>query len=519
MHNFKKHIDTSVSVEKRQINKRKKIKIISKTPPKYSFKYMTNPFTYEHDTYKNEIKSKKIIYFPNHLINKRDALSEDKIKQNKIIKKKHNPIVIKYTGQKPQIQIQIQKPPIQNMNIKIEKPRNTYTLSPISKIKDIIKNGLSADKANNKINRLKKHNIQNKYLYFSTKTDNNINMNVNMNQKTPMGRHKNINSELSTKISLLTPNKTPNKNDKKNNIKKIVNKKIIITSYNNYKNKEIVKTPLNNRKKNIFYSNKDDEQFKKNIYFKNINNITSINTNNYNTIQTNKIRNYMIKDNNNHMNNNTVNANIIYNNYIYNQNNINNTIKTERNVKCMLNKDKAKLRNAINNNNAKYLPLNLREKKQINKIVDFQNYHERTKTLNITNDNLCYDKKIIDKNIYNNVNNINARKYNSKNNSKNKILLAERQKINPFLFTNTNLSVNQIKNALINFCKKNNYEYSECKENKYIIFVNKSDSFILEINNESKGRIIRFFHYKGSDEITKKNINKLWYEMSSNIYS
>ena len=130
-----------------------------------------------------------------------------------------------------------------------------------------------------------------------------------------------------------------------------------------------------------------------------------------------------------------------------------------------------------------------------------------------------YDKKIIDKNIYNNVNNINARKYNSKNNSKNKILLAERQKINPFLFTNTNLSVNQIKNALINFCKKNNYQYSECKENKYIIFVNKSDSFILEINNESKGRIIRFFHYKGSDEITKKNINKLWYEMSSNIYS
>ena len=505
MHNFKKKIDTSVSVEKRQNNKRKKIKIISKTPPKLAFKYMNNPFTYEYDTYINDFNRKKIMCFPNNLMNKRNGLSEDKIRENKMVKKKHNPLIIKYPGQ---MQMQMQTK-IQNLNIKVEKPRNVYNLSPSSKIKDIIKKGLSADKANVKFNRLKKLHIKNNHLYLYTKTDNSI----NINQKTPVVRHKIINTELNTKISSLTPNKTPNKNDKNNNIKKILNKRIIITSYNNYKNKEIVKTPINNRKKNIVYSTKDDERYKRNIYFKSINNN---NYNNYNTIQTNKVRNYMIKDNNDHNshmnnNNNTVNANIIYNNYIYNQNNIN-TIKTERNAKYMLNKDKAKLRNAINNNNAKYLPLNLREKKQINKIIDFSNYHERTKTFNITNDNIFYDKKILDKNIYNVRN-------TSKNNSKNKKIFFEKPEINAFLLTDTNLSVIQIKDALIAFCKKYNYKYNECKENKYIISINQNDSFVLEINNESKGRILKFFHYKGSDEITKKYINKLWFEMNSNVYS
>ena len=48
---------------------------------------------------------------------------------------------------------------------------------------------------------------------------------------------------------------------------------------------------------------------------------------------------------------------------------------------------------------------------------------------------------------------------------------------------------------------------------------NQNDSFVLEVNNESKGRILKFFHYKGSDEITKKYINKLWFDMNSNMYS
>jgi hypothetical protein len=151
------------------------------------------------------------MWFQNNLMNKRNGLSEDKIRENKMVKKKHNPLIIKYPG-KMQMQTKIQ-----NLNIKVEKPRNVYNLSPSSKIKDIIKKGLSADKANVKFNRLKKLHIKNNNLYLYTKTDNSI----NINQKTPIVKHKIINSELNTKISLLTPNKTPNKNDKNNNIKKI----------------------------------------------------------------------------------------------------------------------------------------------------------------------------------------------------------------------------------------------------------------------------------------------------------
>ena len=474
VNNFNKQIDTSVSVEKKQINKKKKIKIISKTPPKFSYKYITNnPFTYEYDTY----NKKKIIYFPNHLINyNRKELSEDKTltKRTKIIQKPPPNYIIE----------------IKNANLKDEKKRNVYRLNPVTISKDIVKNGLSADKVNKKITKLKKNNIKN-HTYIITKIENNDTQRSNRKES------KEINSELSTNISVYSPCNTPSTIDRKNYTKKLTNNRnIVITSY---KNKEMAKTPINKRKKTIFYINNNNEQKKIPIIKYN---------NNYNTIQTNKYRNYMNKDNNNindtnKINNNTLNTNIIYNNYIYHQNNINNIIRSEKNTKCKLNKDKAKIRTKINNNNANYYPLIYREK--INERENISNYHERTKKINNTNENIYYDNKknnsILNKNI------------------NNKTIIIEKSKINAFLITNTNLSIKQIKKALNDFCNKYNFKYYDYKENKYMILINNTNSFILEVNLEPNSRILKFYHNKGSDEITKKNMNKLWFEMNPNMYS
>lgn len=148
--NFKRKIDTSVSVENNQINRNQKN--ISKTPPKY-FK---NPFIYEKDSnnifeYNNR---KKIIYFPKELI-KRNEISADKIKQKKNRYKYLPNLVIKHNILT-----------LKKRNEKIEEIRKGYTLSPIPQNKDIA--GLSADRISKKINKYGNNNYirnNNGYLY------------------------------------------------------------------------------------------------------------------------------------------------------------------------------------------------------------------------------------------------------------------------------------------------------------------------------------------------------------------
>ena len=233
--NFKRKIDTSVSVENNQMNKNQKN--ISKTPPKY----YKNPFIYEKDSnnifeYNNR---KKIIYFPKELIKKND-ISVDKIKQ----KKYRYPNVIK-------------------VNKKLEEIRNGYRLSPIPQIKDIAKvTGLSADRViriDKKINYIRNNNG---YLYSN---DNKI--------KTK--EHKEIISDLSTNICSVSP-------DNSLNYKRI--------NYNRNKNTETSRTPLNRKRKIEIILNDKIEQYKN----KNNNNRIY-----YNTIQgiKNKIKENRINNN------------------------------------------------------------------------------------------------------------------------------------------------------------------------------------------------------------------------------
>ena len=107
--NFRKKIDTSVSVVKNGIKKRKKIKMKSTTPPKYE-RYSINPFSNESNNYKNLVHN-KIIYFRKYLLNTKKGLSADKIKpkKSKDIKTGLND---KYFGG------------LKNLEIKLEKMRN-----------------------------------------------------------------------------------------------------------------------------------------------------------------------------------------------------------------------------------------------------------------------------------------------------------------------------------------------------------------------------------------------------------
>ena len=291
-------------------------------------------------------------------------------------------------------------------------------------------------------------------------------------------------SEQSTNSSLLVRDNNiqiinytkiyPNNNKRKNTIK---NKTV-----------ENARTPTNRKKNNIFFNIKT-EQYEKIPYYNIINNKDC------NTIQTDKNKKFLIKDNNNNqINYNTLNTNIIYNNHIYpeNSNNLNNKEK----------KDKLKIRNKIIKKNDKYLPLNLRNKKPLNS-MDICGYEKKIKTINITNENFH--------------NNGNHNILLNKNINNHNILIFKKPEMNNFLITNINLSIEQIKNILDEFCKKKNYKYSGCNKLKYIINIDNNNSFILEINHDIENKIINLYHNTGSNQITKENMNNLWFEMSKNI--
>ena len=180
--NFKKKIDTSVSVVKNNVKKRKKIKMKSTTPPKFN-KYIVNPFFDGKNGYKN-IEQSKLIYIRKNLLTGKKGLSVDKIntKKSKNIKSHLNE---KYFGE------------LKNLDIKLKKMRNRYVLTPIKNTKDITKIDLSADRIPNKYLKLKKNNV------IKKKINNNIRI---INKK----ENKTIISELSTHSSLFSRDNNKN---------------------------------------------------------------------------------------------------------------------------------------------------------------------------------------------------------------------------------------------------------------------------------------------------------------------
>ena len=137
--NFKKIIDTSISVDRKKIkikNNNQK-KPLSKTPPKF----IINPFIYEADAYKYNHKRKKIIYFPYHLFHSRGK-SDDKKNNNLKYRYLLNPL---------------------NININ-NRNKNRYMLTPINQNKYIKNSGLSTERPS-KYKGLKNNGRVNKYLH------------------------------------------------------------------------------------------------------------------------------------------------------------------------------------------------------------------------------------------------------------------------------------------------------------------------------------------------------------------
>ena len=443
--NFKKKIDTSVSVVKNNVKKRKKIKMKSTTPPKFN-RYILNPFFDGKNGYKN-IEQSKLIYIRKNFLNGKKGLSVDRInpKKSKNIKSHLNQ---KYFGE------------LKNLDMKLKKMRNRYVLTPIKNTKDITKIDLSADRAPNKLLKLKKNNV------IKKKINNNIRI---INKK----ENKTIISELSTHSSLFS---------RDNN--KIINSKTIKAKSNdknsnkiNNKTIEIIKTPIKQRRKNIisYNDNVRTDQYKKIPYC----NIYRINNKNYNTIETNQTKYILIKENN--INNN------------YTQNKTINTKKIFNNIKIKpikTNKNKLKIRNKIYIINKNYIPLTQRDKKLLNK-TDIPSFHKQLqKSNNIDGNTYCID---------------------------NNKLIMKKGEINDFLIGNVNISSKEIKNKMEKFCKKFNYKYFYCNRGKYIIYIDNKNSFILEILGEIENKIIiKLYDNTGSNDIIKDKMNRLWLEMNKN---
>ena len=326
INNFKREIDTSVSVDKNRQKKKKKI--ISKTP----LRFMINPICIEKDilNYKNYY-NKKFIYFPKKNSNKRNGLSADRINPKKVYYIP-NPLLTQLFGG------------TNNMNLKLGKTKNKYILSQTPEIHNRTRYGLSADKANNKITKLKNKNNNiniNNYIY--------INNDFNSNEPLKNNIEK-ISQLNNNNITFISPNISKNINYKKINIYELEN---------NNKNQKIFDKniynetiPLSTIPNNINFLDKN-EQYKEIPYYNAI-------RNNNNKLNVNHIKN--IKRKNDNYKYNITNNNITYNNFIYyqNYNYINDAINKERNYLYEINNNNMKIRKQINNYNINYIPISLR---------------------------------------------------------------------------------------------------------------------------------------------------------------
>ena len=302
--NFKKNIDTSISVDRKKIVKYNK-KRESITPSKKK----KNPFVYENESYQyNNSKRKKILYFPNHLLQKSRGKSEDKINKN-----------IKYKYIKTLL-----------LNTFLEKNKNRYSLTPIN-LKIYNKyNALSMDKPNKMKNKFKKNDmrINNYLLTIENKNKNSKHLILNHNINIHNNTNNNINNTNRQKSPCFRNIKVLNDNIYKNNLTK--------------------KNTNDNKKTRIINSHN----------INNINNNINYKYNNFKTIQLNPSNN---SKSNNSIN---INTNIIYNCQINNEYNRDVINKKE------INKNTNKIKH-INKNllNEAYLPLNKRNKNQIRESI------------------------------------------------------------------------------------------------------------------------------------------------------
>ena len=220
--NFKKKIDTSVSVDKKKTkSKNNQRKIISKTPPKIH----ANPFRIEYGPYKYNYQNKKIIYIPSNLTNKLRGKSDNKTNNNNIKNK------------------QIQTHRINNTHLINNKIRQALT--PINQHRYIKYRGLSADIPNQMKNRHLKNDIRinrNKYLACFNTSINNCEKNHN-HIKLKNERNRNINSQKESNHHVKTISDLEDKNN-------------ILTSKRQNKNKKdnIIKTPKSQIKQNIIFN-------------------------------------------------------------------------------------------------------------------------------------------------------------------------------------------------------------------------------------------------------------------------
>jgi hypothetical protein len=110
--------------------------------------------------------------------------------------------------------------------------------------------------------------------------------------------------------------------------------------------------------------------------------------------------------------------------------------------------------------------------------------------------------------------NINLNKLN--NNDKRQIVIAKRQKNkeDKFLVANTEMTLYQIWDKLVNFCKDNNLNcHKEGLYNFIISTKNNQNFFKVEITHLSPLNIVKFFHGKNTESKMKEIITRLFIEI------
>ena len=403
LNNFIRCINTSMSLDKKLVSRHKKM--ISKTPSRYT----VNPFIYHREN--SNYNNKKIIYFPDRIVNKRNVFSGDLMKQKTLKYERSLPGKTKYLES------------MKSIKLKVGRNLNNCELSPIKKNKYTRKYGLSADRTDEKLSKLNKNHI---LINNIKKTNNNDSIKKMNNNNKPI-KNGEIISEQSTNITNITLTSPSNLSNN------IILKKITFSNSNNNIGKS---RPYLNKQKTISLIYNRFEQYKKIPYSNTIKRDNSANNTNIsqNTLISNSNSNIM---ENNIYNHNTINTNIIYNNYIiHRNNNDNNEIKEERNTKYDDVEDKI---NLINKNNIKYLPISLKINNSVNKIDDYSTTQNKTQTINHTNETIYYKKNsnCLIENIHND-----------------KIFIIQQPHINNYLTKKVNINMKQIKSKLISFCNK-----------------------------------------------------------------
>ena len=353
--------------------------------------------------------------------------------------------------------------------------------------------------SNNKYTNRELKNIKKEYLCPSTyrlhKENKNMN-NLNIN---------NLNNKIIVKNFL-------SKHVNSNYIPKKSNQSEIQTSIENNFNK------LKNLIKNnpIFFNKKNCESFyeknnRDSIKNKTFKNLTPNDNNTSNNVNINTVTslNKKSKINRNIKEILSLKTNIKKNNK--------NKIKNKSNIGIIFKSEKEYIqfdsssRNNINKSN--YIPITSRDKPL--HVSRNQNY-EISNNIAKSNTELIDPNKIFQNNFLSDrKNNKNKESYNllNSNGNKNK----KQNNTEKFLSANTEMSLHQIYEKIVQFCKENNLEYKKKGKNNFIILdQNFNNSFIVEIIDSSSKKelnIVKFYQGKNTGVKMKEMSTKLFIEI------